>query len=47
MSPQGARVAELSVPRGFSAGEIGSDYVAGAQTDEDGVERVVVYRSRR
>ncbi|MGQ0702247.1 MAG: hypothetical protein ACT4PM_03840 [Gemmatimonadales bacterium] len=40
-------VATITVPPGFRATEIGSDYVLGVETDANGVERIVVYRLTR
>jgi hypothetical protein len=46
-SSNGSPIASLSVPVGLRVFEVGADYVLGAREDENGEERVVVYRYRR
>ncbi len=43
-APDGRWIANVSLPPRFEPYEIGSDYVAGVQFDDDDVERVVVWR---
>ena len=47
LGSDGARRGRVAVPPGFRIKETGDDYVLGVHTDEDGVERVRLYRLTR
>lgn len=47
LSPDAHLVAIITVPAGFRATDIGSDYCLGVETDADGVESIVMYRFTR
>lgn len=46
-APRGAPIARVSVPADLTVHDIGSDYMVGIATDDDGVQSVQVYRIRR
>lgn len=47
LSSSGTRVARVKVPGGFRIREVGTDYVTGVHTDDDGVGTVRVYSLKR
>ena len=47
LSSSGTNVARLTTPAGFRIREVGTDYVAGVHTDDDGVQTVRVYSLKR
>lgn len=47
LSSSGTSVARLTTPAGFRIREVGTDYVAGVHTDDDGVQTVRVYSLKR
>ena len=47
LNEAGRAVGRVTLPRGFTAQDIGDEYVLGVHRDEDGVEHVVEYALHR
>jgi hypothetical protein len=41
---EGVPVRSLALPAGIEVFEVGADYLLGKRTDQDGFERLVLYR---